>query len=78
MLTFNKLNPKLMKKGTILKTFELAKEQYNSIGVNVDHVLTELDHIHLSVHRCLNGEVLVAQNYIKDASQYKKDVLSLK
>ena len=67
-----------MKKGTILKTFELAKDQYDSIGVNVDHVLTELDHIHLSVHCCLYGEILVAQDHIKDVFQYKKDVLSLK
>lgn len=39
-----------MKESTVLKTFELAKEQYQSVGVNVEDVLKKLDNIHLSVH----------------------------
>ena len=39
-----------MKESTILKTFELAKEQYKSVGVNIDDVLEKMDNIHLSVH----------------------------
>lgn len=39
-----------MKESTILQTFELAKEQYESVGVHVDQVLGKLDTINLSVH----------------------------
>jgi len=39
-----------MKESTILQTFELAKEQYESVGVHVDQVLSKLDTINLSVH----------------------------
>lgn len=39
-----------MKESAILKTFELATEQYESIGVNVADVLKKFNNIDLSVH----------------------------
>ena len=40
----------MIKEDTILKAFELAKEQYEAIGVNVDSILKKLENISLSVH----------------------------
>jgi len=39
-----------MTEANVLKSFELAKEQYQSIGVEVDQILNKFDKIHLSVH----------------------------
>ena len=40
----------MIKEDTISKAFELAKEQYEAIGVNVDSILKKLENISLSVH----------------------------
>jgi L-rhamnose isomerase len=39
-----------MKKETIVKSYELAKEQYASLGVDTEKVLTEMDSINISLH----------------------------
>ena len=40
----------MMKESTVLQAYNLANEQYKSIGVNVNDVLDKLDAINLSVH----------------------------
>ncbi len=40
----------MTKESTVLKAFELAKEQYEALGVNVGNVLDRLESINLSVH----------------------------
>lgn len=39
-----------MKENTVMKAYKLAKDQYETIGVNVDEVLSKLKNIKLSVH----------------------------
>lgn len=46
----NPLNEIMMKENAILKAFELAKEQYESVGVRVEEVLQKMEQIILSVH----------------------------
>jgi L-rhamnose isomerase len=40
----------LMKKATIEKSYQLAKEQYSALGVDTDKVLSEMDNINISLH----------------------------
>jgi L-rhamnose isomerase len=40
----------MIQENSILKAFELAKEQYEAIGVSVENVLRDMENIKLSVH----------------------------
>jgi len=39
-----------MKKEIIEKSYQLAKEQYAALGIDTDHVISEMDNINISLH----------------------------
>jgi len=39
-----------MKKEIIKKSYQLAKEQYAALGIDTDHVISEMDNINISLH----------------------------
>ena len=45
----------MQNKENIIKSYELAKEQYGKIGVDTDEILKRLDEIMISVH-CWQGD----------------------